>query len=85
MNSGIFVRNDETGWESITSKNCTRGRIDDHNTFTGKSDPTRYAKRNIKNGCASNSGSLLLDEPMLLDIKNCTEKEAHRQLGKMNG
>ncbi|GFX04399.1 hypothetical protein TNCV_3975451 [Trichonephila clavipes] len=82
MNSGTFVRNGGTGLESITSENCTHGRIVEHNIFKGKSGPTSYAKRNIENGYANNSGGLLIDEPMLRHIKNCTEEKAHQGLGK---
>ncbi|GFW89313.1 uncharacterized protein TNCV_3966031 [Trichonephila clavipes] len=68
--------------KSITSGSCTRGRIAEHNVFKEKSGPISYAKRNIENGYAISSGRLLIDEPMLHDIKNCTEEEAHRQMGK---
>ncbi|GFV69190.1 DDE_Tnp_1_7 domain-containing protein [Trichonephila clavipes] len=70
------------GWENITSESCTRGRIVEHNVFKEKSGPTSYAKRNIENGYAISSGWLLIDDPMLRPIKNCTEEEAHRQLGE---
>ncbi|GFW96567.1 uncharacterized protein TNCV_2846241 [Trichonephila clavipes] len=56
-------------------------KIDEHNVFKEKSSPTSYAKRNIENGYAISSGRILIDEPMLRHIKNCTEEEAHRQLG----
>ncbi|GFU68177.1 hypothetical protein TNCV_38871 [Trichonephila clavipes] len=82
MNSGTFVRNDGTGWESITSGSCTRGRIVEHNIFKEKSGLTSYSKRNIENNYAISSGKLLLNEPMLRHTKNCTDEEAHRQLGK---
>ncbi|GFU76416.1 hypothetical protein TNCV_4515711 [Trichonephila clavipes] len=81
MNSETFVRNYGTGWESITSESCALGKIE-HNIFKEKSGPFSYAKRNIKNGYAISLRRLLLDEPMLRHIKNCTEKEAHRQLGR---
>ncbi|GFX02598.1 hypothetical protein TNCV_728521 [Trichonephila clavipes] len=82
MNYGNFVRNDGTGWQSITFESCTRGRIVEHNSFKEKSGPTSYAKRNMENGYVISLGRLLLDEPMLRHIKNSTEEEAHRQLGK---
>ncbi|GFS69276.1 HTH La-type RNA-binding domain-containing protein [Trichonephila clavipes] len=41
-----------------------------------------YARRNVENGYAIRSGSLLMDEPMLPHIKNCTEVEARRLLGE---
>ncbi|GFV65633.1 hypothetical protein TNCV_1051241 [Trichonephila clavipes] len=84
MNSGNFVRSDGTGWESIASGSCTLGRIVEHNIFKEKSGSTSYAKRNIENDYAISSERLFLDEPMLRHIKNCTQEEAHQQLGKMN-
>ncbi|GFW62949.1 hypothetical protein TNCV_4452981 [Trichonephila clavipes] len=47
-----------------------------------KRGPTSYAKQNIENCYVISSWRLLIDEPILHHIKNCTEKEAHRQLGK---
>ncbi|GFV62469.1 piggyBac transposable element-derived protein 3 [Trichonephila clavipes] len=85
MNSGTFVRNDGTGWESITFGSCRRGRIIEHNIFKVKSDPTSYAKRNIENGYAISSGRLVIDEPVLRHIESCLEEEALRQLGKNEG
>ncbi|GFX11098.1 hypothetical protein TNCV_4503131 [Trichonephila clavipes] len=82
MKSGTFVRNDETRWGSITSRSCIHGRIAEHNVFKEKSSPISYAKRNIENGYAISPERLLIDEPKLRHIKNCTEEEAHRQLGK---
>ncbi|GFW59790.1 hypothetical protein TNCV_4718811 [Trichonephila clavipes] len=81
INSGTFVRNDRLGWESITSGSCRRGRIAEHSVFKEKNGPTSYAKRNIENSYAISSGRLLIDEPMLHHIKNCTEEKAHWQLG----
>ncbi|GFW18665.1 hypothetical protein TNCV_1369191 [Trichonephila clavipes] len=82
MNSRTFVTNDGTCWENITSGSCMHGRIAEHNVFKEKSGPTSYAKRNIENGYAISSWKLLIDEPLLRHIKNCTEEEAHCQLGK---
>ncbi|GFV58841.1 hypothetical protein TNCV_1260681 [Trichonephila clavipes] len=82
MNSRTFVRNVRTSWQSITYGSCTRVRITEYNVFKEKSGPTSYAKRNIKNGCAISSGRLHTDEPMLRHIKNCSQGEAHQQLGK---
>ncbi|GFW06988.1 hypothetical protein TNCV_3691841 [Trichonephila clavipes] len=84
MNSGTFVRNDGTGWEKklMKSRSCTRGRFVEHNIFKEKSGPTSYAKRNIQNGNAISSGRLLIDQHMLRHIKNCSEENTHRQLGK---
>ncbi|GFW41435.1 hypothetical protein TNCV_465261 [Trichonephila clavipes] len=82
MNSGTFVTNDGTCWESITSGNCMHGRIAEHNVFKEKSGLISYAKQNIENDLAISSGRLLKNEPMLRHIKNCTEEEAHWQLGK---
>ncbi|GFX80155.1 uncharacterized protein TNCV_2108001 [Trichonephila clavipes] len=82
MNSGTFVTKDETCRKSITSGSCIRGRNTEHNVFKEKSGPTSYAERNIKNSYAISSWRLLIDEPMLRHIKNCTEVEAHRQLRK---
>ncbi|GFV85610.1 hypothetical protein TNCV_3436131 [Trichonephila clavipes] len=64
MNTGTFVGNDGTGWESITSGSCTCGRFAEHNVFKEKSSPTSYAKRNIKKGYAISSGWLLIEETM---------------------
>ncbi|GFU88943.1 hypothetical protein TNCV_4446181 [Trichonephila clavipes] len=47
-----------------------------------KSVSTSYAKRNIENSYPISLGRLIIDEPMLCHIKNCTEEEAHRQLGE---
>ncbi|GFV75475.1 hypothetical protein TNCV_1483201 [Trichonephila clavipes] len=82
MNSGTFVINDGMCWESITSGSCMHGRIAEHNVFKEKSDPISYAKQNIENDYAISSRRLLKNEPMLSHIKNCTEEEAHQQLGK---
>ncbi|GFX93010.1 hypothetical protein TNCV_139541 [Trichonephila clavipes] len=48
-----------------------------------KSGPTSYAKLNIENNYAFSPGRLLIDEPILRHIENCTEEEAHRQLDKI--
>ncbi|GFW27580.1 uncharacterized protein TNCV_4282811 [Trichonephila clavipes] len=82
MNSGIFVTNAGTCWKSITSGTCMGGRIAEHNVFNEKSGSTSYAKRNIENSYKISSWRLLIDEPVLRRIKNCTEEEAHWQLGK---
>ncbi|GFX20163.1 hypothetical protein TNCV_1437231 [Trichonephila clavipes] len=63
-------------WKLSVWKNC------EHNVFKEKSGPISYAKRNIENDYAISSWRLLMDEPMLRHIKNCTEEEAHRRLGK---
>ncbi|GFW78140.1 hypothetical protein TNCV_136091 [Trichonephila clavipes] len=82
MNCRPFVRNDGMVWESIISRSYMRARIAEHNVFKEKSGPTSYAKRNIENGYTIRSGRLLIEEPMLRHIKNCTKEEAHRQLGE---
>jgi hypothetical protein len=46
--------------------------------------PTSYAKRNIEDGYSSTSWRLLIDESLLRTIKNCTDSEAHGQLGNMS-
>ncbi|GFV22629.1 uncharacterized protein TNCV_2078191 [Trichonephila clavipes] len=81
MNSGTFVANEGTCWEDIPSGSCMCGRIVEHNVFK-MSGPTSYAKQNIENGYAISSWRLLIDEPMLHHIKNCTEEETHWQLEK---
>ncbi|GFY05812.1 hypothetical protein TNCV_4404791 [Trichonephila clavipes] len=50
--------------------------------FSKKSGPTSYAERNIENGYAFSLGRLLINEPILRHIKNCTEEEVHWKLGK---
>ncbi|GFS71358.1 hypothetical protein TNCV_5050911 [Trichonephila clavipes] len=82
MNSGTFVTNDGTCWESITSGSCMCGRIAEHNVFKEKSGPISYPKRNIEDDYAISSRRLLKNEPMLRHIKNCIEEEAHQQLRK---
>ncbi|GFW51343.1 hypothetical protein TNCV_3254721 [Trichonephila clavipes] len=42
----------------------------------------KVAQPVIENDYAISSGRLLIYEPMLRHIKNCTEGEAHRQLGE---
>ncbi|GFX97481.1 hypothetical protein TNCV_2840411 [Trichonephila clavipes] len=81
MNSRTFVTNDGT-WESITSGSGMRGRNAEYNVLKEKSGPTSYAKKKLENGYAISSRRLLMDQPMLRHIKNCTEEEVHRQLGK---
>ncbi|GFX44326.1 hypothetical protein TNCV_1097661 [Trichonephila clavipes] len=86
MNSGTFVINDETGWESITSESCTRGRIVEHNILKEKSGPTSYAKRNIEKSYAVSSGRLLLDEPIcFVTSKIVQRKKLTGNWEKMNG
>ncbi|GFW02175.1 uncharacterized protein TNCV_4144411 [Trichonephila clavipes] len=82
MKFGTYVTNHGTCGKSITSGSHMRGRIAEHNVFKEKSSPTSYAKQNIENSYAISSWRLLIDEPMLRHIKNCTQEEAHRQKGK---
>ncbi|GFX18455.1 hypothetical protein TNCV_3370281 [Trichonephila clavipes] len=62
-------------------ESCMRGRMAEH-VFNEKSGPASYAEQNIENSYKINLWRLLIDEPMLRHIKNCTEKEAQQQLGK---
>ncbi|GFX13271.1 hypothetical protein TNCV_2990351 [Trichonephila clavipes] len=82
MNSGTFVRIDGMCWKSIISGSCIHGRIAEHNVFNEKSGPTSYAEQNFENSYTISSWRLLIDEPMLGHIKNCTEEDTQRQLGK---
>ncbi|GFY08147.1 c-terminal-binding protein [Trichonephila clavipes] len=84
INFGTFVRNDGTGWESITSGSCMCRRIAEHTVFKEKSDSTSYAKRNIENGYAISTGRLLIDEPMFHHIKNVQRKKLIGNWEKMN-
>ncbi|GFW70205.1 hypothetical protein TNCV_660091 [Trichonephila clavipes] len=74
MNSGTFVTNDGTCRKSIPSVSRMHGRIGEHNVFKEKSGPTSYAEQNIENSYVISSWKLLIDEPMLRHIKNCTEE-----------
>ena len=82
MNSETFVTNDGTCWESIISGSGMHGRIAEHNVLKEKSGPISYAKRNIENESAISSWRLLINEPMLRHIKNCTEEESSPATGK---
>ncbi|GFV08083.1 hypothetical protein TNCV_1047121 [Trichonephila clavipes] len=85
MNSGTFLANGVTCWKSITSGSCISGRIAEPNVFNEKSGRTSCAERNSENIYKISSWRLLIYEPMLRHIKNCTKEAAHRLLGKMNG
>ncbi len=82
VNNETLVSNDGTHWSSIDVGSCVRGRISSHNIYKEMHGPTSYTKRNIEDGHASTAWRLLIDASMLRNIKNCTEAEAHRQLGK---
>lgn len=81
QNMQIEVSADGTIWKKVQEGGAV-GRLPSHCIFKDLPGPTAHARRNIMEEEISSAFLLLIDHHILEHIRNCTEIEASRVLGK---
>ena len=81
QNMQVEVAADGTIWKKIEEGGVV-GRLPSHCIFKDSSGPTAHARRNIMEENVISAFLPLIDHRILEHIRNCTEIEASRVLGK---
>ena len=71
-----MVARNGTNWEYIEFSSKSKGTLQAQNVITESEGLTQYANRKLDGPLSA--FELLVDNPMLTHIKQCTEAEAHR-------
>jgi hypothetical protein len=78
--SRALLGKDGTSWKRKDLNLEQRGRMENHNVFTGRSGCTAKTLREVNADDYTSAFHILFDGSMLRHIVKCTEKEAQRQL-----